>query len=129
KKVLNRPITGPPELRHDAESWGALHGPIADGGRISVPAAPQERIQIPIAQTAHRFGESALKEKPTLLAICNHGQASPLLQPDGILHSAIFDGLEPRRRDPACSDVLPRRDELEGTKQAADVICVISDQG
>ena len=55
---------------------------------------PQKRIQIPIAQAAHGFGESALEGEPTPLAVGDHWQAHPLLKPDGILHGSVFDGLE-----------------------------------
>src|SRR5262249_6351791 len=128
-EVLDVTIAGAPELRHDPEPCRALDGPIADGGSISVPTAPQERVQVPTTQTAHGFGEPALKGQPTLLAIGDHGQASPLLEPDGILHGAVFDGVEPRLRDSARGNVFTRRNEIAGAKQAADMVCVISDQG
>jgi hypothetical protein len=70
-----------------------------------------------------------LEGKPPLLAVGDHPQADALLEPDGVFHGSVFDGLESGTRDPACGGLFPRRNELGGAKQAADVVCVASDHG
>src|SRR3989441_1252988 len=128
-EILDRQITTALKLLHDPEPCGALNRHIADGRRISAPVAPQKRVQLPIAEAADGFGESALEGEPTLLAVGDHWQAHALLKPDGILHGPVFDGLEAGPRDPARGGVFPRRNEAGGAKQAADVVCVVSDHG
>jgi hypothetical protein len=117
------------ELLHDPESCRALNRPIADGRRISAPVAPQKRVQVPVAQTAHGFGELALEGETPLFAVGDYWQAHALLEPDGVLHGPVFDGLEPGRRDPARGGVPARRNEFRRAKQAADVVCMARDHG
>src|SRR5438128_3407212 len=91
------------ELLHDPESCGALNRPIADGSRISAPIAPQKRVQVPLAKTAHGFGELALEGEPPLLSVGDHRQAGAFLDPDRVLHCPVVEGLEPSLRGPGRS--------------------------
>src|SRR2546427_3373892 len=117
------------EPLHDPESWGALNRPIADGRRISAPIAPQKRVQVPVAQAPHGFGELALEGEPPLLAVGDYRQAHALLEPDGVLHGPVFDGLELGTRDPARGGVPPRRNEPGRAPQPPDAVCVARDHG
>ena len=94
-----------------------------------MPAAPEKRAQVPLAQAVHGFGEPALKGISPLLAVGDHRQARALLELDGVRHGAVFDGLEPMARDALRGGRFPRRNEVGRSQQAADMVGMASDHG
>ena len=85
-----------------------------------MPVAPQECIQIPLAEPLDRLGELTLERQAPHLAVGDHGEPGILLQADGRVDRRILDTLELGRTDLAELQAPARRQQLGRPQQAAD---------
>jgi hypothetical protein len=103
----------------DSDPW-ALDMLVAHLG--AVPVAPQERVEIPVAEALDRLGELALERQAAHLAVRDHGKSRVFLQADRRIDRGILDALELGRTDLASVPALPGVEQLGRPEKAADYV-------
>ena len=87
---------------------------------VGMPLAPQERVEVPLAEALDRVEELALERQAALLPVGDDGQARCLLRGDDLVDRAVLDALEVDRRERAPVAALAGDEQRLGTQQAAD---------
>jgi hypothetical protein len=94
---------------------------------LVVPLSPQKCVTIKLAEAADGGGHLALKRLAAHLAIADDFQTDALLQRDGIVDGAIFDGFELSGSNRPNSELLLGQQQLRGPEKAADDVSVGGD--
>ena len=107
------------ELGDRAELGRALGGLVADG-LATLPVAPQECVDVPVAEAVDRLDDLALERQPAHLAVGDHREAGVLLQRHAEVDGAIFDDLEGGPADAPRRQRRLRLEQRGRAQQAAD---------
>ena len=75
---------------------------------VAVPVAPEERVEVPVAEALDRLRELALKRQTTHLAVGDHSETGVFLQTDRRLDSCVLHPLELERTDLTALQGAPR---------------------
>jgi hypothetical protein len=92
-------------------------------GLVAMPVAPQERIEIPLADALDRLRELALKRQATPLAVGDHAEADVVLQADRRINRRVLDPLE------LGQPISPRLEQLAWPEETANDISARRDHG
>jgi hypothetical protein len=85
-----------------------------------VPLAPEEGVQVPLAEPLDRLRELALKGEATQLAVRDDVETGFFLKPDHGVDRAVLDALELRWSDLAAPQPLACFEQLWRPEQASD---------
>ncbi len=87
---------------------------------VAVPVAPEERVEVPVAEALDRLRELALKRQTTHLAVGDHSETGVFLQTDRRLDSCVLHPLELGRTDLTALQALSRLEKLARPEETAD---------
>jgi hypothetical protein len=87
---------------------------------LSVPLAPEEGVEVPLAEPLDRLRQLALEGEPSHLAVGDDVQARFLLEPDRLVDGAVLNPLELWRSDLAAVQPVARLEQPSRPEEASD---------
>ena len=87
---------------------------------VRLPLAPEEGVQIPVAEPVDGLGQLALEREPAHLAVRDDVEAGLLLEAERRVDGCVLHPLELGRRERADLPLLARFQQLGRPEQAAD---------
>ena len=116
-------MTLAPQRSSDAQRGGALLLQVADPF-IALPVAPEEGVEVELAEALDRLRHLALEREPTYLAVGENLQPRLLLRGDSPVDCGVLDALELRRPDPSRVEVFAGGQQFRRSDHAADYVGV-----
>ena len=108
---------------HEPADHAEIDRPLAaslPAAAIAMPVAPQECIDIPVAEPVDSLGHLALEGEPPHFAVGHDVKARSLLQRDGLIDGAILYGLELRVSETAGHPGVPGFAQCNRPEKTAD---------
>jgi hypothetical protein len=87
---------------------------------LASPFAPEERVEVPLAEPVDRGGHLRLERETAHLTVREDVKPDLLLEPEGLVDRPVLDPLELRGRQRAAFEPFPRREQVRRTEEAAD---------
>ena len=84
------------------------------------PIAPEERVEVPVAEAVDGRRELTLEGEPAHLAVGDDVEARLFLERDRVVHGLVLDPLERRRAQLTAAEPLLRGDQFGWAQEAAD---------
>ena len=116
-------LRGKMPFAHEPADHAEIDRPLAaslPAAAIAVPVAPQECIDIPVAEPVDSLGHLALEGEPPHFAVGHDVKARSLLQRNGLIDGAILNGLELRVTKTPGHPVVPRFAQCDRPEKTAD---------
>jgi hypothetical protein len=87
---------------------------------VAVPVAPEQRVEVPVAEALDHLRELALKRQTTHLTVGDHSETGVFLQTDRRLDSCVLHPLELGRTDLTALQALSRLEKPARPEETAD---------
>ena len=120
---IDKLLRGKMPFTHEPADHAEIDRPLAaslPAAAIAMPVAPQECIDIPVAEPVDSLGHLALEGEPPHVAVGHDVKARCLLQRNGLIDGAILNGLELRVTKTPGHPVVPRFAQCDRPEKTAD---------